>query len=256
MSSITPLLLEFDCGNSAAKWRLIAAAGVIKSGSIFYEHGFAELLESLNVPVEQIIGCRVVSVASPETERALKNAWQDYSVFPIKFASVQRECFGVRSGYDDLSQMGVDRWSAVVAAQQRVDGPCVIVDAGTAITVDIVDSRSCHCGGYIFPGFDLMLDSLNEKTAIPGERIPDAADIVATHPGKTTSAAIANALGLAVSAFVSEVSSGAAVNATLVLTGGQAGLLAPLLKQDAIILPDLVLDGLSLLVPMELKING
>lgn len=248
-----PLLMEFDCGNSAAKWRLLSIGGVVKKGSILYRDSFTELFQALEYVAGQVVGCRVVSVADAAVVAVLKNAWKEWSSSPIEFAAVKRECAGVRCGYDDLSQMGVDRWSAIVGASQQHSGPCIVVDAGTAITADILDSRRCHTGGFILPGFDLMLGALRDKTAIPDSRIPEVSALGAMRPGKDTPSAIVNALSSAISAFVSNILSRAESDSVVFLAGGHAEVIESLLGRETLLRPELVFEGLGLLVPMEIE---
>lgn len=243
--------MEIDCGNSAAKWRLVSENGIMDRGVIDYEDGFAQCFHALDLSAEQLLGCRVVSVASKDVEAELLDGWSRLSSLPIRFAKVERHCESVQCGYEDLSQMGVDRWAAVVAASRIIEGACVVIDAGTAITADVLDAQKCHRGGYILPGVESMLSSLRDKTAIPVERFPDADQLAVAEPGISTSSAIANALTLAVAGFVDSIMVEFNSEASVVLTGGHADLLRRFVRGEIQVCPDLVLDGLALLLPME-----
>lgn len=243
-------LIEFDCGNTAAKWRLVSGREIITRGVLGYEASFSSVFDSLPLDAKSLDGCRVASVAPIRVQSELEKSWVACSSSPIMFASVERECQGVRCGYDDVMQMGVDRWSALVGASKVVDGACVVVDAGTALTIDILNAQFQHQGGYILPGLELMLAALQEKTAIPEERIPGIKMLVSIEPGKQTSSAIAGAVSLSVSSFVSQALLYSGEDAELVLTGGQAQTVADLVQAPSTIVQDLVLDGLEYLVPM------
>ena len=79
----------------------------------------------------------------------------------------QAEAVGVKNAYDSPAQLGVDRWAAIIAASQRVPGQaCIVIDAGTAITVDAVDQHGQHHGGVIMPGLNLMLESLGRAAQL------------------------------------------------------------------------------------------
>ena len=253
MNSTHPLLMEIDCGNSAAKWRMLSVDKVVKRGVVEYADGFTQLFQDLDSWGENLVGCRVVSVAPEEIETELQEAWAAWASSPIRFAKVERQCAGVQCGYDDLSQMGVDRWAAIVAASQIAEGACVVIDAGTAITADILDAQRCHLGGYILPGIDIMLVSLSQNTAIPEERMPCAEDLGSIAPGKLTSSAIANAVSLAIRGFVDRVVAEVEESVSVIYTGGQAKLLGNILSYEAKVKPDLVLDGLALLLPLEIQ---
>lgn len=244
------MTMEFDCGNSVAKWRLTSQSIIVARGVFLYGGSFSEVFNRLPVSLDSLVGCRVASVAQPSVRLDLERSWQEFSDAPIKFASVEQECAGVRCGYEDTAQMGIDRWSATVAASQIVEGPCVVVDAGTAITIDILNAKHQHQGGYILPGMELMLASLQDKTAISKERIPEVEMLGNLHPGQTTSSAIANAVSLACAGFVTRAAGTAENGAQIVLTGGQSSVLKEIVPSPVTIVPDLVLDGLALLLPM------
>ncbi len=64
------------------------------------------------------------------------------------------------------AQLGVDRWLGLLACRARGWYPAVVVDAGTATTIDLLDSEGVHQGGYILPGLDMMRSALLAGTAI------------------------------------------------------------------------------------------
>jgi len=82
-----------------------------------------------------------------------------------KWASSMRAQAGVFNHYDDPSQLGVDRWAALIGARRYSPGPCVVVNAGTATTIDALAAQGEFLGGIIVPGFDLMHEALAGNTA-------------------------------------------------------------------------------------------
>ncbi len=90
---------------------------------------------------------------------------------------------GVRNAYIEPERLGVDRWLGVIAAHYVVTGDVVVVDAGTAIKVDVVNNDGVHLGGYITPGLAMMEESLLSKTArirfdsrevVEGDELPNS----------------------------------------------------------------------------------
>ncbi|RMH11065.1 MAG: type III pantothenate kinase [Planctomycetota bacterium] len=71
----------------------------------------------------------------------------------------------IRHTLDDPSTVGHDRWLNAIGAFSRTRQACVIVDVGTAVTVDFVDGEGVFHGGVIFPGLNMMLRALHEGTA-------------------------------------------------------------------------------------------
>lgn len=150
--------LELDVGNTAIKWRRVNGAELLGAGRLTGSvDGVAKLLNTGDRVV------RVGSVTFAEREDRLKELLVESGV-SCQFAVSQRSCAGVINSYDDVSEMGVDRWLAMVAAFRACGCACVIVDAGTALTIDIIGHGGQHYGGYILPGAPLVLKVLTEGT--------------------------------------------------------------------------------------------
>lgn len=90
---------------------------------------------------------------------------------------------GVTNAYFEPSRLGVDRWLGVVAAHHVLKANVVVVDAGTAIKVDVVNKDGVHLGGYITPGLAMMEQALLANTAkirydveevVAGKGLPDS----------------------------------------------------------------------------------
>jgi len=79
--------------------------------------------------------------------------------------SSQSSACGVNNAYVEPERLGIDRWLGVVAAHHVMRCDVVVVDAGTAIKVDVVNESGIHLGGYIAPGLVMMESSLLSKTA-------------------------------------------------------------------------------------------
>jgi type III pantothenate kinase len=76
-----------------------------------------------------------------------------------------KQALGIRSAYDKPETLGRDRFLGMVGARSMYDGPFLLADAGTAMTVDVVDSDGQHLGGLIVPGPVLMREALHQGTA-------------------------------------------------------------------------------------------
>lgn len=74
------------------------------------------------------------------------------------------QAFGVQCAYKNYQTLGIDRWLAVLGAVAQYPGKNVIVvDAGTATTVDFVTKDKQHLGGWIVPGLELMTSSIAQR---------------------------------------------------------------------------------------------
>jgi type III pantothenate kinase len=173
------------------------------------------------------------------------------------FALSRDTAYGLRNGYRDPGQLGVDRWLAMCAAWQKFPGPLCVVDAGTAVTVDIVAADGLHSGGLIVPGAALMAAALRRETGdLDRAAGPDGEHEVATiraedryQLGLDTASGIRLGTVRALAAFISDCLIGlneTDVEAKLIITGGDSARLIRLIGLPAVCVPNLVLDGLAL----------
>jgi type III pantothenate kinase len=142
---------------------------------------------------------------------------------------------------------GVDRILNVAAAYEQLEKACVVVDAGTAITVDCCSEQGEFIGGAIFPGVSILLDSLHEK-------IPHLPRVEMARPegpvGATTAEAIRAGVFHGARGLVKEIVEGYAETLgqwpELIATGGDAELLFGGWELVHAIAPDLTLYGIAL----------
>jgi len=161
------MILAIDAGNTRAKWGLAdlapdavpqwRATGAVALSDI---EKLPDAWRSLPAP-ERIA---VANVAGDAVRERLSRALSQFGVTPQWIRAAAAAC-GVKNLYDDPAQLGCDRWAALVAAWNRVRGACLVVNAGTATTVDMLSAAGEFRGGVILPGVALMKKSLAENTA-------------------------------------------------------------------------------------------
>lgn len=239
--------LLLDQGNSRLKWALVAGR------DRFVERGAIDR----DAPLECVVGLflelarnhdidavAISAVSSPERRQALCEAVVNGIGITPRVLGSRAACAGLRNGYTDPSRLGVDRWLAMLGARTLGDGPWLVVDAGTAMTVDAVSAEGVHLGGYIVPGYRMQISMLGTRTAGVGDVVP----AVGSGWGQETATAVANGVALELASFVDrssvELTEGGDDTCRLVVTGGDAVLLAPLLRTGADVDPDLVFRGM------------
>lgn len=148
---------------------------------------------------------------------------------------------------DNVEEIGVDRVCSAAAAWDRVREPCAVASFGTAITIDCVDADGQFLGGTILPGLDMGLAVLHDRTA----QLPHAELKPPSSPfGRNTHDAIragvvfgaVGALREIVERFATELRSWP----QLILTGGNAALIASMADFADAVVPDLCLMGVAL----------
>jgi type III pantothenate kinase len=148
---------------------------------------------------------------------------------------------------DEPDKTGIDRVLNVAAAYEQMGKACVVVDAGTAVTIDLCNDDGHFLGGAIAPGAQTQLDALHEKTA----KLPRVELAAPQHPiGKTTAEAIQLGVFHGIRGMVKElVESYATDQGTwpdIIATGGDAPVLFENWELVHAIAPDLTLYGIAL----------
>ena len=167
-----------------------------------------------------------------------------------RFARTRAETAGLRNSYADPSRMGVDRWVAMVGAWAEVEAACLVIDIGTALTLDAIDDSGKHLGGQIIPGTAIMMNALAGATSdIPNVRaLPVGKEASMQMFGRSTAAAVRegvqNAIAGAVDRAFQTLQSGG-IEPTAVLTGGDASRILDALATTPLHRPNLVLQGLA-----------
>jgi type III pantothenate kinase len=207
----------------------------------------AQLVRRLPRGVERIV---VVSVAGGLMDRALAKAVQLRFGFRPEFLRSSRSTAGVINGYRDVWRLGADRWVAAVGAFHLARGRDVLVaNVGTALTVDLVSATGRHRGGAIIPGPATMVESLLSGTHGIRRRARGVRASARSLFAADTASALAAGSRFAAAAFIDraarEAASALGSRPLLLLSGGGAAELRPLLQYPVRVVPDLVLRGLA-----------
>jgi type III pantothenate kinase len=170
-----------------------------------------------------------------------------------EFVTSQRHAAGITTDYLDPWRLGVDRFVGAIGAHHLASGqPVCVVNVGTAMTLDLVDGRGRHRGGAIIPGPALMIDSLLRQTNGIRRRANGGRKGVAGLFARTTRTAIGQgalyAAAATVDRAIEEAQALLGSKPLVLLTGGGAPAIRPLVRNTAVSLPELVLHGLAVWV--------
>lgn len=182
----------------------------------------------------------VASVCAGESRAALQVA---LSALNADMAYAEVEPRTLSTIYADPQRLGIDRWLAVLACKDA--GASLIIDAGTAFTLDVLGSSNQHEGGYILPGLSMQRDALAQGTARVSFAEPTWAS---TALGHDTASCVGHGSLLALLGLVSLVAERLQVETgqvpQIVVTGGDAEHFMPWLSH-ARHRPLLVVEGLA-----------
>jgi type III pantothenate kinase len=244
-------LLLIDAGNTRIKWARLKGGELGGShAAVHAKWGADEYARRLigAAPPERIL---VSSVAGPAVRAALTQAARRTRV-PISFVSVPARRAGITVGYAEPWRLGVDRFIGMVAAHHLFRGvPVCVAGIGTALTLDLVARSGRHFGGAIIPGPALMVGSLLSKTWGIRRRAQGGRRTGRGPFGRSTRDAIEAGAHYAAAALidraVDEATGLVGRPPLVVLTGGGAAGVRPLVHSPAVAVPDLVLRGLAVL---------
>ena len=234
--------LFVDVGNTALKWRVRDGQDTWQGGGR-HERRWDEVVDTIDVAV----GCEAVwvaSVAGADSDGDIAKALERKTGAAPQFYYSQAVDFGVTSCYPEPRRLGADRWVAMVECYQRY-GSGIIVDCGSALTIDAVDAGGQFLGGYIVPGLGMLRGALLRDTA----DVHVEAGAAGLGLGQSTGECVHNGLLRMSVAFVTEVvlELRQVLDDTckVLITGGDAPALIDAFGFDYTHVPDLVLDGLE-----------
>lgn len=240
--------LLLDMGNTRLKWAL---AGNEQSDRVRIHHTGAldygaESLATWAKDIQPFMLKDVcfASVIDVAREQAVLSALPGY-LAPRRF-EVAQKISDLENAYATPGTLGVDRWAAAIGAWSLIGGACLVISAGTATTVDVVQTNGrigVYRGGLIMPGINLMLEALHEKTA----RLPQAQGDYRAAPDVADNTLDAMTTGAleATCGAIERMSQRLDGGAPWVLTGGDAQRIAAALGSRATVIDGLVLEGLA-----------
>lgn len=202
-------------------------------------------------PPEEVL---LSSVASDDGLAALERAIAEgSSAKTIRLQSAPHTC-GISNGYRNPDQLGDDRWMAIVGGASHYGLPLVVMDLGTASTLDAVDQDGRHLGGLIFPGPATMSDSLETGTVMevgaaglagrPDSRPGEAQTETRAAINRGIVTAQAGALHQFINWFRDKLNSEQEKNLKVLITGGAANVILAMSDYQLTHDPLLVFKGM------------
>ena len=234
------MMLCLDAGNSRLKYGLFSDGQWVVQGALEYAE-IDQLSDRLPRAPKRVIICNVAGVEVAASLDRLVNA---LGLEAEWFASDLSAC-GVSNGYALPTQLGADRWAALIGARGIHAGNAVVVMSGTATTIDVLDRAGHFHGGVILPGLSLMRRALANGTA----GLPLAMGEFEPLPRNTNDAITSGAMQATLGAIerMAALSFSTTLNGDglCLLSGGAAAMLAPHLRVPHRLVDNLVLEGLA-----------
>jgi type III pantothenate kinase len=237
--------LFVDIGNTAIKW---ASANELQSGVVHSasSHQIPEVIDRPWLDMEAPSEVHIASVRNPQVSNRLAKWIALHWQARIRFSVTASRELGVTAGYTAPTQLGVDRWLALLAAFQLGGGPKLVVDCGSATTVDGLDETGQHLGGLILPGLQLIGKCLELNTDLAfNESLLNLNSFATDTASGIQSGAMLTHLCV-VERLLEDLEQRCGKTAECIITGGNADGLSTHLPFAHQVIPELVLQGLAL----------
>jgi len=239
--------LLIDIGNTNLKWTL-GESGALEAMRAVRHHGglpidlhaaWEQLAPPTRILVSNVGGAEMVGVL----ERVCRSYWDRGPLF----ATPEPKAYGITIAYERPERLGVDRWLALIAAHRICPGPVLVIDAGTAITYDLLLEDGSHLGGLITAGIEMMRDRLIADTRIPRVEPAESVAPWATDTGTAIAVGSIQAPAALAERLFHRLTERSGKAPWCILSGGDAERLLPALHLPIQRSPDLVLQGLAML---------
>jgi type III pantothenate kinase len=246
------MTLLIDAGSTRLKWLSLeanAAAGTHPAAPTSGDGDLQRIFGGITPAPRRVVVANSAGAAFAVRLRDwARRTWLLEPEFPV----ATREACGVRNAYARPGSLGIDRWLGMLAARHAARGPLVVANAGAAFTIDLVDGDGRHRGGGVVPGAALMREALYAQTsdvAAAARADPPAVDGIF---GINTAGGVRQGGHLALAALSDRAALAlegtAGRTPEVFLTGESAAEVAPLMTYPVQHVPDLVLQGLALLL--------
>lgn len=237
--------LLVDVGNTQVKYVVQASEDYTSLSDVVYldyQDFQAQLLQGKFSQISAVI---IANVHSNEVHEAIEQWSTDNNIAFMQVHSVT-EAFGVTSSYQQPETLGVDRWLAMIGAKQLYPQQNIlIIDAGTATTVDVLEASGQHLGGWIMPGVQVLFSSLLSRTnkIVASPKASASLSFGSNSSNCLNHGTWAMTIGAIKEAIIQANS--LLVLDKILLTGGNAQEIAELIIDTCQLEPKLVFHGLS-----------
>jgi len=204
------------------------------------------MLEAFGVHREDISDCIISSVVPPVFNSVRTGVLKVIGRQPMVVGPGLKTGLNIR--VDVPSQVGSDRIVIAVAALAEYTAPLILMDMGTATTIEVVEPGNTYIGGVIFPGVKVSLDALTSRAAqLPGISLDKPKNVVGKNTVDCMRSGMMYGTAAMIDGLVERIEEELGYRATLVATGGMAQFITPLCKRHIILEKDLLLKGLNLI---------
>ena len=210
------------------------------------------MVEAFGVQVSEISDCIISSVVPPVFNSIKTGVIKVIGKQPTVVGPGLKP--GLNIHVDVPSQVGSDRIVIAVAALAEYSAPLILMDMGTATTIEVVEPENVYLGGVIFPGVKVSLDALTSRAAqLPGISLDKPKNVIGKNTVDCMRSGMMFGTAAMIDGIVERIEEELGHSCTLVATGGMAQFITPLCKREIILEKDLLLKGLNIIYKKNKK---
>ena len=210
------------------------------------------MIEALGFRIDQITDCIIASVVPPVFNSVCTGVIKIIGKQPMVVGPGLKT--GLNIHVDVPSQVGSDRIVIAVAALAEYKAPLILIDMGTATTIEVVEPENVYMGGVIFPGVRVALDALTSRAAqLPGISLDKPKNVIGKNTVDCMRSGMMYGTAAMIDGLVERMEEELGHRCTLVATGGMAQFITPLCKHEIILEKDLLLKGLNIIYKKNKK---
>ena len=249
------MLLAIDIGNTNLVIGCIANARILSKARIAtdrlrtsdqYGVEIKNMLEAFGVRKEELTDCIISSVVPPVFNSVRTGVIKVIGKQPIVVGPGLKT--GLNIQVDVPSQVGSDRIVIAVAALAEYEAPLILMDLGTATTIEVVEPGNVYMGGVIIPGVKVSVDALTSRAAqLPGISLDQPKSVIGKNTVDCMRSGVMYGTAGMIDGIVDRMEEELGHKSTLVATGGMAQCVTTLCKHEIILEKDLLLKGLKIL---------
>ena len=204
------------------------------------------MLEAFGVHRSDISDCIISSVVPPVFNSVRTGVIKVIGKQPMVVGPGLKT--GLNIHVEVPSQVGSDRIVIAVAALAEYKPPLILMDLGTATTIEVVEQGNTYIGGVIFPGVKISLDALTSRAAqLPGISLDKPKQVIGKNTVDCMRSGMMYGTAAMLDGIVERIEEELGHSTTLVATGGMAQFVTPLCKREIILEKDLLLKGLNII---------
>ncbi len=204
------------------------------------------MIEAFGVKVKDISDCIISSVVPPVFNSVKTGVIKVIGKQPMVVGPGLKT--GLNIHMDVPSQVGSDRIVIAAAALAEYKAPLILMDLGTATTIEVVEPDNLYMGGVIFPGVKLSLDALTSRAAqLPGISLDKPKQVIGKNTVDCMRSGMMFGTAAMIDGLVDRIEEELGHSSTLIATGGMAQFITPLCRHKIILEKDLLLKGLNIL---------